>query len=162
MTDEDFKRIESKIDRLLAHLGATQQTRTASPTGGGGEVASDSELDGQYGDKLIKKDPPRYKGPPLAPCNMSEGSPEWLDALASFCDWRASRDDETNAVDDKGRPKSYWAKKDAALARGWARRIRERGNAPLPERRRPPTSYGPQGTAGREEHDIADDDPSPF
>lgn len=78
-------------------------------------VAGDADLDGQYGDPEVKKNPPRWTGTPEAPRRMSECSPEFLAELASFHDWRVGV-----AEDDK---KRGYAAKDAARARGWRARI---------------------------------------
>lgn len=99
-------------------------TGGGSSAGGSGEVASASELDGQYGDPDIRRDPPRWDGESYAGRKFSEATPEYLDCFADFKEWQAKKDDENGAVDGKGRPKSHWAKKDARLARGWAARLR--------------------------------------
>jgi hypothetical protein len=123
--------VNAKLDVLVGGGGGTRPASSTSH-GGAGEsaIASDRDLDGQYGDPTIKKDPARWKGESFVGYRYSETTPEYLEEVASFHDWRASKDDEANAVDTKGRPKSYWARKDAALARGWAKRLRARPAAP--------------------------------
>lgn len=110
--------LHSKVDRLT---GGSTQAASAHAVG---EVADAAELDSQWGNPQIRKDPPRWSGESFAGCRFSECSPEYLDTVASFNDWRADQDDKAGAVDAKGRPKSYFARKDAARARGWAARIR--------------------------------------
>ncbi len=116
--------VEEKILRdIAAHLGVPGYGRAAAPaTAAGGGVATDAELDGQYSDPEVKKDPPRWKGAPVAPCKMSAGPPDWLLVLADFKDWQAVQAAEKNEVTDKGKPIADFRRKDAALARGWARR----------------------------------------
>lgn len=91
------------------------------------EVADDGDLDGPYGNPEIRRDPPRWSGESMVGRRYSECPADYLDTLAGFNAWRAQKDDEAQAVDAKGRPKSYWAKLDAARARGWAQRIRGTG-----------------------------------
>jgi hypothetical protein len=155
-------RLEKKLDAqtaqlaaLSTHLGLGGGGRASASNGafqgwGGGRVASDQDLDGQYGDPLIKKDPPRWDGGPVAPCHMSEAPPEWLENLANFLDWRAAQQDEKQEVDNKGRPRSDWSRKDAARARGWARRISANGGAPPPRK------------ASAADQSYANDDDIPF
>lgn len=111
-------RIEGKLDRLLAGGGAAR----AASSSGGGEVAPDRDLDSEWGDPEIKKDPKRWNGEPLAPIRMSEAPSDYLDVVAEFFEWQAGEDDKKEKKDAKGRPKSYYARKDAARARGWALR----------------------------------------
>lgn len=122
MNDKDFMRLEGKIDLMMRHLGVTAGSGRSAPTGGSapastGTIASDSDLDGEHGDQLVKKDPARYNGPKMAPRKMSHGSAGWLDAVAELNDWRAGKTEE------EGKD-SKWARLDAARARGWAARIR--------------------------------------
>lgn len=86
--------------------------------------ASDQELDGPYGNPTVRKDPPKWSGPSFAGKRFSECSPEFLESLAGFYDWKAGKDAASGAVDAKGRPKATYSRKDAARARGWAERIR--------------------------------------
>lgn len=136
---EVLARIEAKLDRVLA--------------GGGGQapalgVASDADLDGQYGDEEVKKDPPRWiknGGDAVAPIRMSECTPAYLDEVASFCDWKAAKEDEASAeaarvgktatgdalataLKTESDKKKYagYSRKSAARARGWAARLRAR------------------------------------
>ena len=138
MSDDALTQIAKDVAALRAALAAgalafamalgakvsPTSTTGAGASGGGGGVASDRELDGEYGDPEIRRDPPRWTGEPFAGRRYSETSPEYLDCVADFNDWRADKDDESGAKDNKGRPKSAWARKDARLARGWAARLR--------------------------------------
>lgn len=99
-------------------------TATPSATLPSTAEATDYDLDGQYGDPTIKNDPRRWDGESFAGFHYSETTPEYLDCVAGFKDWQAGKDEESGAKDAKGRPKAQWARKDAKLARGWARRLR--------------------------------------
>ena len=138
MNDEHLellRRIAKDVADIKAALGASagaaasalgvQTGGTSGGNGAGGGVASDRELDGERGDPQIRKDPPRWPGESFAGCHYSETTPEYLDEIAGFNDWRADQDDKAGAKDARGRPKSYWARNDARLARGWAARLRK-------------------------------------
>ena len=124
-------------------------------------IAPDSDLDSQWGDEEIKKDPPRWKktgGPSFANRHMSECSPEFLDCYAEFKDWTASQNDEKargNGPDGAKFTKyAGYDRKSAARARGWAQRLRngwkreERSDAPPSDGfdgDAPPSSGQPMG-----------------
>ena len=128
---EVLARLEAKVDRLLA-----QQGGSAAPG-----VASDADLDGQYGNPEVKKDPPRnWSGASFVGSRFSECPPEYLDALASFFDWKAGKDEEQAkaAGDDEDTAKAKakyarYARTDAARARGWAARLRAGWKPPAPQ-----------------------------
>ncbi len=109
--------LEAKVDRLLSHLGADR--RSAQGGQGVGDVAPVSAIRGPHGDVEFKKDPPRWKGTPLAPICASQCPPEYLEVAAELFDFKA----------DKPRPgKEDFAKYDrlnAARCRRWAIEIRE-------------------------------------
>jgi hypothetical protein len=123
--------------------GATTPTRPSGSTTGsgynrapsngaaqaGGDIADDRDLDGPHGDPSVKKDPPRWSGQSFAGYHLSECPPDFLECFASFKDWQADKDDESDKRDAKGRSVSTFSRKDAARARGWAKRLRENGGA---------------------------------
>lgn len=126
---------EKLLTDILSTLRAIQASLAAGSSSGasgsaGADVATDAEMDGPYGDPAIKSDPKRWEGPSFAGCNYSECPPDYLDVVAGFKDWQAGKDDAAKAVDNKNRPKSQWARKDAKLARGWAARKRAGWQAP--------------------------------
>lgn len=102
-----------------------------APTGGAGheapakaqpevtthEVASDADLDGPYGNPDVRFDPKRWKGPSYVGCKMSDCPSDYLECTADFADWLAKKRREEG--DEK---KAGYAARDAARARGWARR----------------------------------------
>lgn len=90
-------------DRLAALESAGPVARpqpAAAPqvTSAGDLIASDAELDSQYGNPEIRKDPPRWTGQSYAGARMSECPTDYLLNLAGFFDWKAQKDDEQNAV----------------------------------------------------------------
>lgn len=88
------------------------------------EIASDRDLDSQYGDPQVKKDPRDWTGEQIAPRPMSECPAEYLDILADFYSWQAAKAEEKNEVTSAGKPVAPYRRQDAARARGWAKRIR--------------------------------------
>ena len=128
---EQLARMEAKIDRLLG-----QQAASAAPG-----IAPDSDLDSQWGDEEIRKDPPRdWSGDSHKGRRMSECPPEYLDALAGYFDWKAGKEDEEaqrldGEEQSKKRKYAGYSRKSAARVRGWAQRLRS-GWKP------PETSYG--------------------
>lgn len=118
----------ASIGASAAALGV--QAAGSSSGGAAGGVAPARELDSQYGDPEIKRDPKRWTGESFAGCHYSETTPDYLDCVAEFKDWQADQDDKAGAKDAKGRPKSGWGRKDARLARGWAARMRAPGWKP--------------------------------
>ncbi len=103
------------------------------------------DLSDKYADFTIRKSPPQWLasgGHDFAGQPISTTSPEFCDAIASFLDWQAGKDEEQDKtyVNAKGvtvAPAVY-ARKDAARARAWAARLRENrrtpGAAPGPRR----------------------------
>jgi hypothetical protein len=117
--------LSGKLDEALALL------RAALPK----PIASDADMAGPYGDPIIKmKDPRDWTGETCVGKRLSECPAAYLDMVADRADFFAKKNDETGAKDDKGRPKSYWDRKAAALARGWARRNRTTPPVGAPER----------------------------
>lgn len=108
-----------------AILRALSPSTPADARSSSAAVASDSDLDSQYGDPQIKgKDPRNWKGPTMRGRKYSECPPEYLDMVAELCDWQAgeaAKKDERTAA---GKPVADYRRKDAARARGWAARIR--------------------------------------
>ncbi len=121
-------RLEAKVDRLLAQQGG------ATAPG----IASDADLDGQYGDEEVKKNPKRWTGESFIGRRMSECSPEFLDSLAGHFDYKAEREaeDAANAEDEEtaNAKKKYagYSRRSAARARGWAARLRAGWKPPAP------------------------------
>jgi len=119
MSDEIMRlliAIDGKLSRLVAQFP---------------EVASDRDLDSQYGDKEIKFDPKDWKGDSMKGRRMSEAPAEFLELLALAYDYFASKSEATGELTSGGKPKAEFDRKAAALARGWAKRNRQ--NPPKPK-----------------------------
>lgn len=123
-TDEQQQMMLSllrSIDASLKKLVAGGGSRVGDNIGK--EVATDADLDGQYGNPVIRRDPKRWTGESYVGSRYSDTTPEYLEEVASFKDWQAQQDDKKG--DDESRKKASWNRKDAARARGWAKRLRE-------------------------------------
>lgn len=111
------------LDDLAADLSAIKQHL--------GITASDADMSGKYGDPEVKFEPRGWTGDVMKGRKFSQCPTEFLVMLAGMFDYFAQKNDQTKAVDDKGRPKSTWDRKNAALARGWADRNRRTGAKPV-------------------------------
>lgn len=123
----------SEIQELLHEIREVKALllqREKPPASASADVADAVELDSEYGDPLIKYNPKGWDGASLVGKNFSHCTPAELDAIARDRDSYAAWADRTGAVDNKGRPKSYYAKKDARLARGWAKKMRAAEDLP--------------------------------
>lgn len=122
-------RLEAKVDRLLA-----QQPAASGAPG----IASDSDLDSEWGNEEVKKNPKRWQGVDHAGRRMRECSPEFLDCLAEHFDYKAGKEAEDAAAltdaDEASKKRKYsgYSRKSAARARGWAARLRAGWKPPAP------------------------------
>lgn len=107
--------VEARIAALEARVAKLEHAS-------GGAIAPDSDLDSEWGNPEVRKDPPRWKGDSHAGSRMSECPADYLRSLAGLYDWQADQDEKSNRVDGKGRPTAPYRRKDAARARGWAKR----------------------------------------
>jgi hypothetical protein len=106
------------IDASLKTLVAA--TRARQPKA----IASDSDLDGKYGDPVLKFAPRDWTGESYKGRHFSECPAELLDLVADSCDYFARQADEKGEMTDRGKPVGDYKRADAARARGWAKRIR--------------------------------------
>lgn len=112
ITDE-IKVLKARLDKLEASTPAPE-----------------SELDGKYGDpvvkflgKKLKETFGRYEG-----VNFSQTEPKFLFELAGFLRWKAEQDRkklDSGEADDPTKLEKYvaYSIRDARLAEGWARRL---------------------------------------
>ncbi len=95
------------------------------------EAAKPVDLSSQYANFKVRKSPPNWLehgGNDYAGYPIAETTPEFCEALASYLDWQAGKDEAKNYsyVNAKGTtvfPAKY-ARIDAARARAWAQRMR--------------------------------------
>ena len=119
----------TNIEKRMATLTVKQAVSSSKV-----EPADDSDLDGQHGDPVVKKDPPKWTGDSFVGCKFSECSAEFLDNLAGFKMWQAGKEEaKEKAGDEAAGKKAWYARKDAARAAGWSRRIRDGYTPPVAE-----------------------------
>lgn len=110
-----LRSIDATLKQLLA------QTKAHTPK----EIASDADLDGQYGDPIVKvKDPRDWTGPSMKGRRFSECPSEYLEMVASRLDFFAESAERENKIASNGKPEAPYRRRDAARARGWAQRVR--------------------------------------
>lgn len=134
MASEDALTLLRSIDASLKQL--VSLLKVAKPK----EIAPDSDLDSQYGDPMVKaKDPRDWTGPPQKGKRFSECSSEYLELVASRLDFFAEQAEREGKMASNGKPEAPYRRRDAARARGWAKRHREgwvarqHGNGHQPE-----------------------------
>ncbi len=159
-------RIEHRVDSLAEHPAELRRGPDAPAPATGldrsadgppeGAVADGRDLDGPYGNPEIRRDPPRWTGPSFVGRRFSEASPDFLDALAGFYDWKARESDKRDERVKGGALKSRFIRLDAARARGWRKRILE--GAPMPR----PMQPGAGRAAPRESMEMDFDGDMPF
>lgn len=161
MSDDALQQIAKDVAAIksalaagaLAFAAALGATVPASGAGGskGGEVASDADLDGQYGDPEVRRDPSdRYwRGASYAGVALSACPPDYLDAFAKYKDSCAFMSEKEGS--EKKKKYAEYDRRDAARARGWAARLR--------------SGWRPKGAAPPvtdEDYDDGGDDGIPF
>jgi hypothetical protein len=118
-TAQDVIDVLRSIDASLKQL-LTLQRGNAPPI-----VATDSDLDGQWGDPVIRaKDPRDWTGESQLGKPFSECPAEYLDLVAARLDFFAEKAEAENTLTTSGKPVAPYNRRDAARARGWAARIR--------------------------------------
>jgi hypothetical protein len=124
------------IDRSLDALVGLARKAAGVTVGDGAPVhAGDTELDLPDADEIIRFKPKDWTGSiDYKGSRMSLCPPEFLEQLALVYDYFAKKNDAENAVDAKGRPKSFYDRRSAARARGWAARLRTTTGTEAPVR----------------------------
>lgn len=92
------------------------------------EIAPDRDLDGKYGDPTLKFAPRDWTGASFTGRKFSECPPALLEMVAETYDYLAKKADEKHEMSNSGKPVSQYKRADAARARGWAKRQRDRGH----------------------------------
>lgn len=125
--------IDSGIKALVAHFGAGRpQGATQQPSGmmPVPTVASERDLESQYGNPEVKaKDPRDWTGETQKGKRFSECPPEYLDMVASRLDYFASQHEGSQDAEEQ--KKRRYNLIDASRARGWAARLRAGWTPPV-------------------------------
>jgi hypothetical protein len=163
--DARLAALEARLTLVEARLASGDGASSSSDSGGA--IASDRELDSDWGDPVVKKDPKRWldqNGDSYAGCKMSECPSDYLKMLASLFDWMADKDEEQKKTyrDRKGNdvPTAPLNRKSASKARGWAKRNAGKAATPaLPQRG---TGGGGDAPSTAQSDFAATDDDIPF
>lgn len=141
--NERLDRIEAQLDRL----GAGRPTAPASPAApfqpADKPIADDRDLDSQYGDPEVRRDPKDWTGASCVGLRYSQCPPEFLDMLAGLLDWQSRKSAEKNEMTANGKPRADYLARDAARARGHAARLRAKPAGRKPPPRQPPPDDEP-------------------
>lgn len=149
-----LKSIDASLKALVSFArGRQAAARPATPT-----IAADADLDGKYGNPLLKFKPRDWTGPSFKDRRFSECPAVLLDLVAETCDYFAREAEKKDERTAKGHPVADYKRQDAARARGWAKRIRAGYVAPGFETQpiAPPfaaPASDPFATSGFEEED---------
>ena len=137
MADAETLAVLKSIDLSLRTLVVIAQEKAEAPIPAGEtprlvpNVASDRDLSGDYGDPIVKAKSPRdWTGEPMLGRKFSECPAEYLDLVAERLDYFAEQAEATNELASNGKPKALYNRRDAARARGWAKRVREGTHVP--------------------------------
>ncbi len=121
-----LRSIDASLKALVTHFGAGRPQGATSAVMGAGTVpniASDRDLDSQYGNPEVKaKDPRDWSGDSMKGRRFNECPAEYLDLVASRLDYFASQLESSQDADEQ--KKRRYNLIDASRARGWALRIR--------------------------------------
>ena len=114
-----------EVVRLLTSIDASLKQLVASAPKPPPAVADAGDLDGQYGDPVIRaKDPKEWRGAPQNGKPFSACPPAYLDLVASRLDYFADKAEQDGTLTASGKPVAPFNRRDAARARGWAARLR--------------------------------------
>lgn len=117
-SDDQIVRLLTSIDATLKQL--VKQSKATAPKA----TADDRDLDGKYGDPVIKAMPRDWTGPSFKNQRLSECPPELLDLAAEMFEYFADKAEKKNKMTNAGKPVAPYNRSDAARCRGWAKRKR--------------------------------------
>lgn len=144
---DEFLTVLKSIDASLKTLVGLARARQPKPPP---QIAPDADLDGQHGDPVVKylpRDWDKAKQGDYTNRRMSEMPPDLLDMLAKMYDDFAAKDEAEGRKTSGGKATAPLKRKDAARARGWAKRKRE-GWVPPASSMSSDTTTAPSGWAG--------------
>ena len=115
--------LAARVEALESRLAAQPVAAPAAAASATVAVADDYDLDSPYGDPEVRRDPPRWRGEPMAGKRYSQTSPEFLECIAGFLEWAASQAEAKGEMTTSGKPRAPYLRRDAARARGWRLRL---------------------------------------
>lgn len=112
------------IDASLKVLVAQSRVNAPKP------IADDRDLDSQYGNPVLKFMPRDWTGASFKDRPFSECPADLLEMVANTLDYFAEQSEQKGETTSSGKAVAPYKRKDAARARGWAKRVRE-GRVPV-------------------------------
>lgn len=134
MTVELLQSIDASLRRLVTLLSATAPKPTAD----------DRDLDSKYGDPEVKFVPRDWTGADYKGRHFSECPAELLDLIANALDYLADKSEAAGETYN-GKPVAAYKRRDAARARGWAKRAREGRTRPASPATAAPSAWADAG-----------------
>lgn len=144
--------IDASLKTLVAIATKKQRQQEVN------RAASDAELDSRHGDQLVRLDPRDWTGPSMKNKRMSQCPPDFLEMYAEMKDYFGSKKEAD--PDPEVQKKAGYERRDAVLARGWARRNKARGvtsPAATPAAQAPVDDGGWASDASAEDAGAGDD-----
>lgn len=120
-----------ELQRRVEVLEAEVRSLKGKPSGSATTPLPKVDLNGQYGDPVVRFNPRGWEGATIKGVPMSTCPPEALRKLASALQWFAEKNDREGKVASNGKPSSFYDRLDAARALAWAERL-ESGNVKPP------------------------------
>jgi hypothetical protein len=114
-----------RTDAIVALLKSIDGSLKKMAATNGTEIAPAHDLDSTYGDPELRFSPRDWSGDNYKGRKFSECPPALLDEVARSLDYFALKAEEKGETTSTGKPVAPLKKKDAARARGWAKRLRE-------------------------------------
>lgn len=118
MAEEAIALLRS-IDASLKQLVAQQRVSQPKP------IATDRDLDGKYGNPILKFLPRDWTGESFKGRRFSECPAPLLEMVAEMFDYFGDQAEAKNERANNGQPAAKYKRADAARARGWAKRVRD-------------------------------------
>jgi hypothetical protein len=113
------------IDNSLKELVLiARQKRGGGAAASSSAPAPDRDLDGKYGDPVVKFHPRDWHGQECKGLKFSQCPVDFLDMLAETFDYFADKAEKSGETTTAGKPVAPYKRQDAARARGWAARLR--------------------------------------
>lgn len=123
--EQQLTTIAAQLSALSAHLGVGASKPAASgASADASQVADDADLDSQYGSPEVRipKSEKWAKWTHLTGKAMHECPADFLREYARLLEWQAGKDEAENKTTSSGKPTAPYKRRDAARARGWAKR----------------------------------------
>lgn len=132
-TQQQLLKEQRETNRMLSKIGVMLQGALSRPRQQAPQSQQPktpgvpTDLDSEKGNFRVNKNPPKWQGADFSGRLLSECSPEFLDELAKFYEWRvwrAQQDLEKTPGDEKAQKSLKYVPMDIARIKGWAQRLR--------------------------------------